>query len=539
MLKNWIKAVSLGLLAFGVICFATIARDPSFRGMSRDGGAFAYCGQQIASGGLLYRDCWDNKPPAIYYVNAAVIAIGGPTQWNLWLAQAIWLAITAVAFYIILRRIWGGSVAFLCTALMLLSLLHPTFWEGGNLTETYALLPIALTLGAYGGYIKTNKRFYLIGIGLFTAISFLFKPTYISAGLAAGLILAYLRFRQRQFRRLMVEWGLILGSFAVPLILVAAYWAAHNELYDLVYAVLIHNQQYVQAGFTKKAFFVTLRIFVLEQPLAALTILALISSITWAVESWNAFRRPHAPQSGEVDEERVRFWFMVGLVVAVCLDVFFTGLSGKNFHHYFQIPMLTLAASSAYLFFTLSQLRRATPRGGTYAIIAISAVFVILLPWAVEVYGKEVPSRGNLAYFLSNPNVTRYQPEAIEKVILEHSQPDQSIFIWGYDPAIYFHVGRRSPSRYIFPQHLFTPTPDGPNGFAEFFMELERDPPVLILSSKGGEQGLAYLGFEEQDICLECPADIRQGVIALKRYVTQYYQPYMDSQDWAVYTRIK
>jgi hypothetical protein len=230
---------------------------------------------------------------------------------------------------------------------------------------------------------------------------------------------------------------------------------------------------------------------------------------------------------------------MLGLVVAVCLDVFFTGLSGKNFHHYFQIPMLTLVASSAYLFFTLAQLRRTTPRGGTYAIIAISAVIVILLPWAVEVYGKEVPSRSNLAYFLSHPNVTRYQPEAIEEVILEHSQPDQSIFIWGYDPAIYFHVGRRSPSRFIFPQHLFTPTPNGPNGFAEFFMELEHDPPVLILSSKGGEQGLAYLGFEEQDICLECSADIRQGVIALKRYVTQYYQPYMDSQDWAVYTRIK
>jgi hypothetical protein len=539
MLKDWIKAVSLGLLAFGVIFFATIARHPSFGAMSRDGGAFAYCGQQIVNGGLLYRDCWDNKPPAIYYVNAAVIAIGGPKQWNLWLAQAIWLAITAVAFYKILSKIWGGSVAFLCTALMLLTLLHPTFFQDGNLTETYALLPIVLTLGTFVGYIKTNKRFYLIGIGLFTAISFLFKPTYISVGLAAGLILTYLCIRQRQLRRLMIEWGLILGSFLAPLFLVAAYWAAHNDLYDLVYAVLIHNRQYVQAGFTKTAFIATLRIFVLEQPLAALTILAIISMITWAVESWHVFRRPHDPQIGEVDKERVRFWIMVGLVVAVFLDVIFTGLSGKNFFHYFQIPILTLSASSAYLFFTLLQLSRTTARGEPYAIIAISAVFVILLPWVTEVFGKEVPSQGNLAFFLSHPNVTRYHPEAIEKIILEHSQPDQSIFIWGYDPAIYFHVGRRSPSRYIFPQHLYTPTPNSPNGFSEFFMELERDPPVLILSSKGSEQGLPYLGIGEEDICRDCPADIRQGVIALKRYVTQYYQPYMDSQDWAIYTRIK
>jgi hypothetical protein len=539
MLKDWIKAVLLGLFAFGVIFFATVARHPSFGAMSRDGGAFAYCGQKIADGGLLYRDCWDNKPPAIYYVNAAVIALGGPKQWNLWLAQAIWLAITAVAFYIILSKIWGGSVAFLCTALMLLTLLHPTFFLDGNLTETYALLPIVLTLGAFWGYIKTNKRFTLIGIGLFTAISFLFKPTYISAGLAAGLILTFLSIRQRRLRRLMVEWGLILGSFLTPLFLVAAYWAAHNDLYDLVYAVFIHNRQYVQAGFTKTAFVATLRIFVLEQPLAALTILAIISMIAWAVSSWNVYRRPHDPQIGEGDPEQVRFWIMLGLVVAVFLDVIFTGLSGKNFYHYFLIPMLTLAASSAYLFFTLLQLKRITARVEPYVIIAISAVFVILLPWATEVFGKEVPSRGNLAFFLSHPNVTRYHPEEIEKTILEHSQPDESIFIWGYDPAIYFHVGRRSPSRYIFPQHLYTPTPNGPNGFAEFFMELERDPPVLILTSKGSEQGLPYLGIAEEEICLECPADVRQGVIALKRYVTQYYQPYMDSQDWAVYTRIK
>ena len=539
MQKDWIKAVFLGLLAFGVIFITTIARDPSFRGMSRDGGAFAYCGQQIASGGLLYRDCWDNKPPAIYYVNAAVIAIGGPKQWNLWLAQAVWLAITAAAFYTILSKIWEGRVAFLCTALMLLTLLHPTFYEGGNLTETYALLPIVLTLGAFLGYIKTNKRFYLLGIGLFTAISFLFKPTYISMGIAAGLILAYWSIRQHQPRKLLVEWGLILVSFFVPLFLVVAYWAARNNLYDLVYAVFIHNRQYVQAGFSRKAFLATLRIFVLEQPLAALTILALISMITWAVASWKGFRRPHDSQTGEADKERVRFWIMVAVVIAVILDVIFTALSGKNFHHYFQIPMLTLAASSAYLFFTLVQLRRTTARGEPYAIIAIVAVLVILLPWMTEVFGKEVPSRGNLAFFLSHPNVTRYQPDEIEKTIMEHSLPDQSIYIWGYDPAIYFHVGRRSPSRYIFPQHLYTPTPDSPNGFAEFFLELEHDPPVLILTSKGSEQGLPYLGFDEEVICLDCPAYVRQGVLALKHFVTQYYQPYMDSQDWAVYTRTK
>jgi hypothetical protein len=539
VLKKIFIAITIFLLAFGVIFVSSIANDPSFSTMSRDGGAFAYCGQQIVKGALLYRDCWDNKPPAIYYLNAAVIALGEHKQWNLWLFQAIWLSITSLAFFEILKKIWTSSAALLSTAAMLLTLLYPVYLSGGNLTETYALLPITLTLGAYWGYLSTNRRIFLIGGGIFTTTALLFKPTYISVGVATCLILIYLRLHQRNYRKLAVELGIFLVSFIIPLLLVATYWAAHNDLYDLLYAVFIHNQLYVQEGFSLRAFIVTLRILVIEQPVSALFGFTIISLIVFVVENWRAFWKIDSIKLGESEQEYTRVWFMAGLIIAVSLDILFTALPGTNFRHYYQIPILTMAAISGYLFDRLLKLRSISPKINAYITLILSTTAIILLPWLVEIIGKEIPSLANWRELRSNPNITIYQPNAIEKFILENSTPEQSILIWDYDPIIYFHVDRNAPTRFIFLRHLYTPIPGAPNGFSEFLQELQNDPPVLIITSKTSQQGLPYLGLSENEICKECPSDIRQGVIVFKRYVEQYYQPYTDVQTWAIYKRIK
>src|SRR5262249_17917594 len=36
------------------------------------------------------------------------------------------------------------------------------------------------------------------------------------------------------------------------------------------------------------------------------------------------------------------------------------------------------------------------------------------------------------------------------KYVDEHSNPDESIFVWGFEPGIYFLTGRPCPSRFIY-----------------------------------------------------------------------------------------
>ena len=537
MIKKSSSILLFLLIACGVIFTAKMAVDPSFSSMSLDGGAFAYCGQRITQGALLYRDCWDNKPPAIYYLNAAVIALGGPEQWNLWLLQAIWLSITALAFYLILENIWNRRIGLICTALMLLTLLYPVYFSRGNLTETYALLPITLILGSFWGYLKNKKVVFLIGIGLCTAIAFLFKPTYISMGIGALAVLILRDFHTHDYRQIPRQVVIIGLSFLVPLLLTASYWVVQHDLRDLLYAVFTHNQLYVEQGFSWKALRGTLRIFVLEQPLAALTALAFISLLVYIIENWKNILLPN--EEANDDPVSPQSWVMVCLLIAFIFDFIFTTLPGKNFRHYFQVPILTLAASTGYLSYRLSRNKTSLQKNVSNNVIMYSAILLILVPWLVEVIGKELPGLSTWQAFISNPHITQYQSEPLEQFIIENTTPDQSILVWDYDPAIYFHVNRRTPTRFIFLRHIFEPIPGASSGFAEFMQSLQNDPPELIISSKTSQQGLPYLGMDDSSFCSQCDPVMRLDTLEFKHYVDQYYAAYTDIQTWAIYKRLK
>ena len=48
----------------------------------RDSGVFQYVGWRLLQGDIAYRDVWDHKGPAIYYIDALGIVIGGTGGWG-------------------------------------------------------------------------------------------------------------------------------------------------------------------------------------------------------------------------------------------------------------------------------------------------------------------------------------------------------------------------------------------------------------------------------------------------------------------------
>ena len=199
-LKSFVfsSLVILGLIFINFII--QIGVNPSYKSMSTDSGTFAYCGQIIRTGGLMYRDCWDNKPPAVYYLNAFAIRLGGSNPFAIWLLQAIWLAVAIIVFYLIMTRVWQHQVlAALSSFGLLLMLLYPGIFQGGNYTETYAILPVVLSMGVFWAFIRSAKRLWLVILGIIIAAGFLLRPTYISFGLASTIVLIILRLRVRAF----------------------------------------------------------------------------------------------------------------------------------------------------------------------------------------------------------------------------------------------------------------------------------------------------------------------------------------------------
>ena len=359
------------LLAFLVILTLTflvqVGNSPGVGSMSTDSGVFAYCGQQILHGGLLYRDCWDNKPPAVYYLNALAIALGGNTPGSLWFFQAAWIVLTGVAFYLVLHKIWKSPLVIFITFFFMANVLYPPYYEGGNLTETYVLLPVILLMGMFFNYLSTGRKSFLAAVGVLAAFAFLLKPTYIAVSLGVALTVLYLAIARRSLHSLLAEVGILVLSFLVPLLLVAGYWAIQGSFRDLWFANFEHNFQYTQDGFTRQSLSLSFQLYFTLKPMAVVVSLALISGVVFLYDHWRKILPWHlkgietssqdfTPQL--MGMEGARRWFMFSLLLSIPVDFALFALSGKNFGHYLLVPLPALTSLCLYSLIVLSEFLR-------------------------------------------------------------------------------------------------------------------------------------------------------------------------------------
>lgn len=537
--------ILLGLVLVNFII--QIGVNPSYKNISTDSGTFAYCGQVIRDGGLMYRDCWDNKPPGIYYLNAAAIWLGGSNPFAIWLVQAIWLTIAIVGYYLILYKIWvHRGMAAIASFILVLVLLYPDIFQGGNFTETYAVLPVVLSMGAFWAYLCSGQRRWLIALGMLSAAGFLLKPTYVAMGLAAGVTIVYLEIRRRRMKDQLLDL-VVLGIFALlPLMLVALFWIWKQDFYELWFAVFAHNFNYVQEGFSLRSLYGTVRMFLIQQPMASLTYLVGMSFGIFIFQQAHTIFSFKIPAQDEVDiyipgrmnPQQARIWFQVGLFLALFLDVIFLAASGKNFGHYLQVLLPGMVACILYILNALRQSIHQNLHVTDLHVVLLSVIFIVSLSGGLEIAAKEMPSVPELRSFFSTPNLTLYQPTELEQYIIDHSLPSDSVLVWAGHPGMNFVTHRRSPTRYIFLQHLFSPTPYGPNGFAEFLQELEADPPALIVVQPVSSAGLPYFESPSETLCIGCDPLVLEGMLALKQFVASRYVLNYSIWDWVVYERI-
>jgi len=101
--------------ALALICALLILRLPSLvQPMGPDQGLYAYVGERILHGELAYRDAWDQKPPAIHYVYAALRA-AAHRDVVVPAADLFAALIVAVLLWRIGARLGGGEPATLST----------------------------------------------------------------------------------------------------------------------------------------------------------------------------------------------------------------------------------------------------------------------------------------------------------------------------------------------------------------------------------------------------------------------------------------
>ena len=100
------KILVLFSLASLVITWLLAKANPFFYLPNRDNGYYLYGGRFILNGGLLYKNLWEERPPAMYYLNALGIWIGRDSRWGVWLIELVFLTLAAWLGYRLMKKLW-------------------------------------------------------------------------------------------------------------------------------------------------------------------------------------------------------------------------------------------------------------------------------------------------------------------------------------------------------------------------------------------------------------------------------------------------
>lgn len=391
---------TLGTLA-AVFAFSLLLRWPSVAiPLERDEGGYAYIAQRWARGEVPYQSAFDQKFPGVY---AAYRFLGSTPESIHWRSGFYHLGTLALVFFLG-RRLISLEAGAIAAALCALMAVDPSLAGNAANTEIFMILPLA------GAVLAAQSEGVPWGLaaGALAASAVLFKQT------AAFEFLLVLYLLKKTPRRL----AALAGAAAVVLP-VFAYFAATGAWREFYDCTIGYNLSYADRA-----------------PLSA-----------YPVRFWLTFSETLKPFWPVYAFAAWGAWKRGGLLprwlAAAALSV---AAGGRFRNHYFieAVPPLALLAAGG-----IADLRRRR----IPAAAAVLAVGLLASPWYYLPGPAEAKSRRIYGYnpFPESADAARY--------IAENSGPEDTVFVFGSEPQIYFYSARKSATRYIYVYPLFTPFP--------------------------------------------------------------------------------
>jgi 4-amino-4-deoxy-L-arabinose transferase-like glycosyltransferase len=458
-----------------------IVRLPSLaQPMGPDQGLYAYVGDRILHGELAYRDAWDQKPPGIHYVYAALRAVSSRDV-VVPAADLVAAALVAALLWIIGTKL-GGPVAGGVSAAVFLLLSDPSFARYGGVrvraqAETFIALAVtgalALVLTLAQGAKGAKGGVRLVAAGLLLGATFALK---YNAGLYVVVVLLALAVTSG-VTLLDVVW-IAVGSLVIPLALFVVFWRG-GALHALYQATIAYNLQYSGETYASRwdmaRYLVT---FPIQH--ARVDALWFVGGLGCVVLLVAGLRR------------RV-MWLPVAWVGVACVSIAING--SRNLPQYFlqAAPALALAAGLAGTM-ALTPL----PKAARWVIVLVIAVFV----WRAgddpfpKLAGNvwhdtryltgRIDRRAHLAKYGGTRDIDKYS--ALDNMdiggfLAARTTPDETVYVFGYSPGSYVYANRRSASRFFWsrPVILDFNREDPRYGVAGLRTDLERSRPAYVV----------------------------------------------------------
>ncbi|MBI1794706.1 MAG: glycosyltransferase family 39 protein [Chloroflexi bacterium] len=454
-----IQGILLSILMVLLALTVLIQANPGKKTPGRDYGFYVYIGDEILRGKLPYRDAWESKPPAIFYLNAAALWLGHGSRWGVWAVEILSLLIAEAVSFNLMKKLWGTWPALFGLLLWLYGLSRSLL--GGNLTEEY---PLPLHFIALALFLKLipnpQKRLPNFLLGLSFALVFLFRPNNAAIEAAIILIILIAQAVQRNFRNILTHLLWIGSGAALPLAFTALYFWSRGLLSDLLNASILYNLAYSGTQITSSSpFLYGFRMFGVGMWIAL------------AGYFIAAFQIKNAASHG---------YLYLLLLIGSPMVIYLSDPAKRNYDHYYMnwLPFLALLGSLVFYFLQSKLL----PRSRDSANLNLAGIAIALVL--------------SLFYFFSNSVASDYQRvmarvgnrekigldtrSPIATYVNEHTKPGDLVLFWGAYPGENFMSDRESPSAVLF-YPLFVKSDISTQLDDQFLRELKKNRPVMIV----------------------------------------------------------
>ncbi len=504
------------MLGCSVLLFPTI-----FWPFDYDQGTFAYGGWAVLHGLRPYIDFWDIKPPNIFYTYAAAFSVFGNSVRAIRILDYLNALVCIGLLYELTLRLWREPWSRVAAIFAALAFIVQYYifgsWNTAQ-TETYS---IPFLLGAMLLIVPRNENSHARGVlrpllaGIFIGISFYFKFPNVLFGI---LVAAAIWFYNREERWKSIGW-LVAGCVAA-IGIESAYLALAGELAPLWKLTTSETASYVSSNYSG-SFTILRNIRTSLEAIDLLWVLAaLLGWILWF------FRKK---------ESNSFSWKALGLSLLGCflaLVIVQAENKGYTYHYGILLPWadLLIGVGIANLIVFLARLDRlpVAPHVAAFSIFLIVGSFL---------WSSRTPLEGRMNELIRIANGSErpngyVAGDSIADYVSAHTAPKDRIFIFGFQPYVYWKTGRQPASKFINTIH-FKPAHVPPEERAELLHDLIGNPPQLFLvetqdryTSQGNtdddSRTTIRLRYPELEQLLDdqyTPADtIQQTIIYRKRH---------------------
>ena len=475
-LPMWIeknKENLIALIVAAVLAFFFLLNSPIHIWRLADTGADSSTFKTVAlmmdKGYMPYKDSFDNKGPLLFIINYLGLKIS--YYRGLWLIEMIFMIITYFMLYKI-ARLKTKIASSVLAALTAISLLFGYF-EGGNLTEEYAMPFIAFGIYIFLDYLLNDHiSWYRIAIsGLSMGAVCSLRPNMIAVWIVFCAAIFFREIFEKDWKQLgqFVLWFLI--GFSIMVIPFVIWLAANGALQSCIEDYILFNIVYSSAEGGRATFPAKWNSFF---TFASNTVyLTAFTSIAYHLK-----KKPFLNVTYAV--------YMITSLILLCM-------SGMTYPHY---GMVLLPAVIYPLSLIMEDVEKLTNQD--IAIIAKTLITVYVL--ATVIVPSSINTIKAIPTYYESRNDAQFDETTTElcQTVSNLTSEDDAISVYGYWDLIYVKTHRKHATQYSYQYPIGQVTPE----IIDQYMEQLADelPPVIVVEdyysfhNKGD-----IMGFLEQN----------------------------------------